>query len=97
MGKAGVECGEVVFLPRDTKGSGRVSIKDFSIDSLREVYTSLDHGDAFIKDVVDVEAGLGATLLVEVEDGVMVGVNDVVLYSVMLNNAVGVLFVTITF
>ncbi len=73
-----MECGEVVFLPRDTKGSGRVR-------------------DAFIKDVVDVEAGLGATLLVEVEDGVMVGVNDVVLYSVMLNNAVGVLFVTITF
>ena len=38
---------------------------------------------------------MGATPLVEVEDGVVVGVGDIVLCPVMLNDAVGVFFIAV--
>ncbi len=46
---------------------------------------------------MDVGAGLGVTLLIEVGDGVVVGVGYVILSPVTLNDAAGVFFIVITF
>ncbi len=72
-------------------------MEDFSIDPLRGIYTALGHRDSLIKDIADVGTGLGATPLVKVGDGVVVGVSDVVLCLVMLDDAAGVFLVTVSF
>ncbi len=92
-----MEAAEVVVLARDSWASGRVGVEEFSIDPFRRVYAALDHRNAFLKDVVDVGAGLGPTPLIEVADGVVVGVSDVVLCPVLLDDAVGVLFIALIF
>src|SRR6266853_6590305 len=97
LGKTRVEGGEVIVLSRDTRGSSGTGMEDFSIDPLQGVNTSLDHRDLPIKGVADIGAGLGVTLLVEVGEGVVVGVDDVVLSLVMLENAIRVILIIMTF
>jgi|SRR5216683_2030682 len=97
LSEMGVVGGEVIILSRDARGSSRAGMEDFSVDSLRGVYTALDHRDASIENIVDVGAGLGVSPLVEVGDGVVVGVHNIILYPILLNDAMGVLFVAITF
>ena len=92
-----VKGGEVIILSRDAKGTSGASMENFSVDSLRGVYTSLDHGDTFVEDVVNVGAGLGVTLPVKVANWVVVGVADVVFCPVALDDAVGVLLIAIIF
>jgi len=57
----------------------------------------LDYRNSLIEDVADVGAGLGATLLVKVGDGVVVRVGNIVFCPVTLDNATGVLFIIIAF
>ncbi len=47
-----MKAGEVVILSRDSRGSSRVGMEDFSIDPLSRVYTFLDHRDTFIEDIM---------------------------------------------
>ena len=96
MGKVRVETGEVVIFARDSGGSSWPSMEDFSIDPLRGVHTSLDHRDTSTEDVADVGAGLGATPPIKVADRVVVGVGNVVLRLVTLDDAAGILLI-ITF
>ena len=98
LGEVGVKGGEVVILARDTGGSCRPGVEDFSIYPLRGADAPLYHGDLSIEGVMDVGAGLGASLLVKVGDGVVVGVGDVVLCPITLEDAAGVFFfVVVTF
>jgi len=97
LSKMGVKGDEVIILSRDAEGTSGASMEDFSVDSLRGVYTSLDHGDTFVENVIDIGAGLGATLLVKIGDRVVVGIGDVVFCPVMLENAMGVFLITVTF
>jgi len=97
LGKVGVEAGEVVVFLRDSRDSSGAGMEDFSIAPLGGVYIALDYGDAFIEDVANIGAGLGATLLVEVTDRVVVGVGDIILCPFMLDNAAGVFLIAITF
>ena len=53
-----MEAGEVVVFSRDSGGSSGAGVEDFSVNPFRGIHTALDHRDTFIKDVVDVEAGL---------------------------------------
>ncbi len=56
----------------------------------------MDHRDTFVEDVVDVGAGLGAAPLVEVGDGVVVGVGWIILCPLMLDDTARVFLITIT-
>jgi len=96
LGKAGVEAGEVVVLSRNSRGSTRVHMEDLTINPFRGIHTALDHRDAFIEDVANIGAGLGATPSVEVANGVAVGVGDVVFHPLSLDNALGVIFIAFT-
>ncbi|SRR6266851_7363952 len=91
-----MEAGEVVVLFRDSRGDSGIGTEDFSVNSFRGIHTALDYGDPFVKDVVDVGAGLEAAPLVEVGDRVMVGVGDVVFCPITLDNAIGVLLIAFT-
>ncbi len=88
-----MEAGEVVIFFRDSGGSSGAGMEDFSINPFRGIHAPLDHGDTFVEGVADVGAGLGVTPLVEVADRVVVGVGDVILCPVMLDNALGILFI----
>ncbi len=89
--------GEVIVLSRDARGSSGVGMEDLSIDPLQWFYTSLDHRDLAVEGVADIGAGLGASPLVKVGNGVVVGVGDIVLGPVVLENATRVILVVITF
>ena len=93
----GVEGGEVVVLSRDTGGNSRAGMEYFSIDPLRGIYTTLDHGNFTVEGVANVGAGLGTTPLIKVGDRVVVGVGNIVLCPITLEDAVGVFFIVITF
>ena len=93
----GVEGGEVVVLSRDTGGNSRAGMEYFSVNPLGRVDPALDHRDLAVKGIVDVGAGLEMTPLIKVQDGVVVGVGDVILCPITLEDAVGVFFIVITF
>jgi len=93
----GVEGGKVIVLARDSGASGRAGMENFSIDPFSGVHASLDHGYLSVKGVPDVGASLGVAPLVKVEDGVVVGVGDVVLCPLTLDNAAGVALLIIAF
>ena len=57
----------------------------------------MDHGDTFVEDIMDIVAGLGVTPLVKVAYWVVVRVGDIVFYLLTLDNAAGVLLITVIF
>jgi len=97
LGKVGVETGEVVVFSRDSRGSSWAGMEDFPVNPLGGVHTSLDYGDASIEDIADVGAGLGVTPLIEIADGIVVGIGDIIFCPVLLDNTVGVFFIAIIF
>ena len=92
-----VEGGEVIVLSRDARGSSGAGMEYFSVNPLGRVDPALDHRDLAVKGIVDVGAGLEMTPLIKVQDGVVVGVGDVILHPVTLEHTTGVLFVVAFF
>jgi len=97
LGEMRVEGGEVIVLSRDARGSSGAGMEYFSVNPLGRVDPALDHRDLAVKGIADVGAGLGMTPLIKVRDEVVVGVGDVVLCPVMLEDALGVFFIITVF
>jgi len=93
LSEVGMEGGKVIVLARDSGAVSGVSMEDLSIDSFRGVNAALDHGDLSIEGVTDVRAGLGASLLVKVGYRVVVGVRDIILGPVALDDALRVFLI----
>ena len=91
-----MEGGEVIILARDSRAGSGVSVEDFSINSFGGVDAALNHRDLSVEGVMDVRAGLGASPLVKVGYGVVVGVGDIIPGPVTLDDASRV-FLVVTF